>query len=1602
MVFVCLNFLQTIYELLTDVLNQRSKTVLILYFVIICLKFKFVKMSTETSEPVANGDVQSAIERLQRVLSDNYLIAERLMSLRNPSKTDFDVILGEINATYKELVRAMSSAGAEPGAIVAVSHNKFEFDSRKDEWLNQIGAPTNGNISNSGSHLTSSKPPSISLHESRNSPSSRRGTRSTRSTCSTQLSVKRLEAQAKLQTAQLEAIQQKERVIDKKRKAALENEIEKRKADLENEIEEREVFRKIALAEVECQVWERNSIVTEPHKDSNLYQVSKTLPSWYNLTSSSKVLPNHNSVATHLLLPATDSQPNASQECPDTLLNKNNPTALVKTNPPLQQTCSKALLVDSNLDNLVHSQNLNIERPSSSRPPATKGVSFSQLPARSIATSRSVTYQPDDNFKTDLLMSTAEAKNIYSFKPCVQATLNPSTLVEPSFSANCDTTTSVGIQNRPSTSNFYPRTYPSDPPSTSFYNLLPNPYNEQGRNPYYPTAPVLFPATYDNLFLPRPEFPKFTGDPLEFKSFINNFETYVEPRVSDEKTLLCLLLQHCTKPVKNKIEHFSDHDEHCYTLAKQRLRREYGSPWIISDVCEQRLKKFATIKSSDAKELKLFSELLEKTSVIIRDIQNYTSLNSLDTLAELVSKLPYELKRRWVKRSVQIENSFGHLANFAHFVEFVRQEADEINSLFGLRSLGCTSSTRSRAKASYGVVTSRQSKTFHPKSNSANACWFCNCNSHKLLECKKFKECSAQERSSFVKSAKLCHKCLSSKHRTPECKRSNTCTIKGCTGTYHHTLLHWSKPEGTKVSETREVGTSTAAEVNTMTTCNLSNRNPSTSFQERDVYLCIVPVRVACNGNVITTYAFFDQGSTSSFCDQSLVEALGVTGTRESLQLKTITGSTKCYETLLCNLTISDLNNEVSFSLPNVRSIEKIPIQPNILPVKKDMSRLSHLSYIKFETLPNASINLLIGADFPEFFCVCSARKGPRGTPCAIETPVGWSLLGPSISPSHSNNCEVNFVCRTNEPVHETIERMWESELQVGTSVFDTPNSKEDRIAYETMQSSVSEVNDHYQLPLLWKAEGNCMLSNNLSLAQKRMFSLKRRLLNDDSLRQKYAEVINTYVTKNHARIVPQEKLEGKRNMTWYLPHHPVLNVHKPEKMRVVFDCAARYNGRSLNDALMSGPPLMNTLVGVLIRFREERIALVGDIEAMFHQVRVDPVHADALRFLWWKDGKLNEEPLIYQMLVHLFGATSSPSCANFCLRHTANEFGHLYYPTVSKVVHRNFYVDDCLISLPSVEEAVLVRTQLNEMLARRGFRLRKWIANNARLLDSIPIAERSTKADYSSDDSANQKVLGVQWIVKQDCFTFDINLPQKGCTRRGILSTVASLYDPLGFAAPVTLEAKALLQALCKQKLDWDEEIGEVELQRWLRWIEQLSGLNNIQVPRCFKSITFRSVASIELHHFADASSFAYGACSYLRLADDAGNISLSFIAGKSRLASIKSVSIPRLELTAAVLAIRLDEMIRKELDLPITSSFFWTDSTAVLYSIKNTTKRFPVFVANRLASIERGSNVNQWRHVPSKLNPADSASKGLEACSLDTVKWLKGPEFLLRSESE
>ena len=800
-------------------------------------------------------------------------------------------------------------------------------------------------------------------------------------------------------------------------------------------------------------------------------------------------------------------------------------------------------------------------------------------------------------------------------------------------------------------------------------------------------------------------------------------------------------MQHCSKRVKDLIEHYSANNSGCYSLAKQRLQKEYGSPWILADVCEQKLKKFPIVKSGDGKQLR-FSELLEKTSVIVQDIKGYTILDSLDTLTELVNKLPFELKRRWVNKSVQIETSTGLLANYCDFMQFVQLQSEEVNSLFGIQTLHTKSSSTkpasSKAKASsFGVVAST-SNTKHAKPNLANkfnaTCWYCHHASHRLLECKEFSRISVQDRIVFVKESKSCQK--------------------------------------------------------------------------------------------FTTYAFLDQGSTHSFCSKTLVAALAISGPKQSLHLTTVTGKTKSYDSMTCELDVSGMNSDKSYFLNKVYTIDDIPVKPNQIP---EGPQLPHLDGINLSTLSDASVSLLIGADNPELFCICNARKGLKGTPCAL----GWSLLGPSMASTVNSNCHVNFIAKATTAITEAVEKMWANEFEVGSSVFDYPHSNEDRISYNVMQTEICEANGYYQLPSLWKNNYPELLLNNLSVAQRRLVSLRRRLERDADLKAKYVKVIDSYLSNGYAQKVPQSEEIDNEGAVWYLPHHPVLSPNKPDKVQVVFDCAATYKGMSLNSALMKGPHLMNNLTGVLIRFRQERIALVGDIEAMFHQVMVDPAHINTLRFLWWKGGNLNSTPVAYQMLVHLFGATSSPSSANFALRQVATEFGHLYNPIISSIINHNFYVDDCLISLPTVEEAISVYYDLTEILQRRNFRLTKWTTNHSEVLQSIPATERSTKAQQYLLGNSNDRVLGINWQVHSDEFTFDVHLPKRSFTRRGILSTVASLYDPLGFAGPMILEAKALLQQLCKQRIDWDDPIEHSDVRSWQ---EKLPYLNNIKVPRCFK----------------------------------------------------------------------------------------------------------------------------------------------------------------------
>ena len=497
--------------------------------------------------------------------------------------------------------------------------------------------------------------------------------------------------------------------------------------------------------------------------------------------------------------------------------------------------------------------------------------------------------------------------------------------------------------------------------------------------------------------------------------------------------------------------------------------------------------------------------------------------------------------------------------------------------------------------------------------------------------------------------------------------------------------------------------------------------------------------------------------------------------------------------------------------------------------------------------------------------------------------------------------------------------------------------SRGDKFALQLANNCTRLINDHFEVPLPWNSSTQ-ILQNNYVVARKRLDFLQRRLLQDEQFCEQCKAGMCKYIDKAYLELVTSEQ-SGDNNV-WNMPHHGVFHPKKPNKLRIVFDCTAKYKGVSLNDAILSGPDLTNPLLHVLLRFRIHPIAVIGDTEEMFLQVRVPEADKDALRLLWWSNHELKGEPDIYRSIVHPFGVTSSPFCANFALRNAIERFGQ-EYNFEEQFVNRSSYIDDFLASVPDCESAITLIDGVTGALSKAGFRLKQWISNKREILKHIQQEERA--ADFKDLDVTNflaKRTLGVQWDANSDEFLFNFSVKEEVATRRKLLSTIADLYDPLGFVAPWVMPGKILLQNLCRKKMSWDENLccdDQRQLQPWLMLMQRV---NDLRIPRCF-NVTQTKGSEMELHLFGDASESEYGAVAYVCSNLD-GIRTVTLLFSKARVAPLKAVSLPRLELSAAVLAVRMYETIKQADLIVCDKTVFWTDSMIVLHYIRNTSTRF------------------------------------------------------------
>lgn len=419
-------------------------------------------------------------------------------------------------------------------------------------------------------------------------------------------------------------------------------------------------------------------------------------------------------------------------------------------------------------------------------------------------------------------------------------------------------------------------------------------------------------------------------------------------------------------------------------------------------------------------------------------------------------------------------------------------------------------------------------------------------------------------------------------------------------------------------------------------------------------------------------------------------------------------------------------------------------------------------------------------------------RRGSETQPMAIRTALGWTLLGSNSDTIDQNElyttAKVNFVSISDENLHRRVEEFWKTESFGCSFEGKIPRSVQDQSATRIFEATAKHTGERYEIGMLWRCE-NPVLPYNRVLAEMRLQVLEKKFCRDGELAKAYTNIINGYLEKGYARKLSPDEAKSKSEKTWYLPHHPVQAKHK--KLRVVFNAAAKFRGTSLNDQLVTSPDLLNNLVGVLTRFRSEKIALLADVESMFHKVRVKGEDQSSLRFLWRSHSDPDQPVDTYQMQVHIFGAKSSPCCANYALRRTATDNASSYENTVIQTVLRNFYMDDLLKSVPTTDEAIRLAYQLMDLLKKVGFRLTKWLSNSREVIQALPKSELATSVvDLAYNELPIERALGVVWVVQIDQFKFIVSSIE-GSTKRSILKVISSIFDPLGLLTSLYLQSQ-------------------------------------------------------------------------------------------------------------------------------------------------------------------------------------------------------------------
>lgn len=1074
----------------------------------------------------------------------------------------------------------------------------------------------------------------------------------------------------------------------------------------------------------------------------------------------------------------------------------------------------------------------------------------------------------------------------------------------------------------------------------------------------------------------------------------------------------------------------------------ESLELRFGQSDLIVCQLTTQMKKLCSLSTNYHNDIIAFSMKINNCVATLYALNQHDYLRSPELSATIISKLPSILISKYTDYAYcKLTSNIPKLQMIA---SFLKQEAEKV-SLVGVSHLRDSRKLEPIPTARRPEEKSRPYSYNRPilaTESSSNVCCFCKKSVHVLSECRVFKRAMRKDRWRFVKSQGLCFCCLRpDKHERNMCPAA-VCDIDGC-GLAHHRLLHFKKPcasSNTPSQQLEDVTQTAISEDDTsLRRATVAHAAPVPT-RDCDVLLKVVKVNLCGPNGIVTTYALLDDGASISMIDKTLVNELGLSSSQSSPIKFVDAFGLEVFQSDAPKIhtKISSFYKNVNYNI-TLRQVDRLKLPKQNFTVVNNLNCKHILKVKDFVCKECVAPRLLIGEDNYFLLAPLEILHGSRHEPYATKTRLGWSVhgrYGLTHSPvkghiMHLAHTDASAQVSTNiNELNELVKKSFELD-SIGVSTLRRENTAHLR-AVRILDETARHIGNRWEvgLPL---AKDKFILPDTYDYARSRLLGTMKKFRRDSTYGDRYKAEMQKLFDNGYARELNEEDARSSGNHIWYLSHFGVQNPNKLGKLRLVFDCAGKVKGVCLNDYLLTGPDLYNSLLGIMLRFREHKIVVIGDIKDFFTQILIRPEDQDLFRFLWQEN--VNSPIKTFKMQRLLFGATCSPFIAQYVKNKNAEKYQDLY-PEAVDIIINNHYMDDCLYSCDTESQAIRLVQEITTIHKAGGFTITQWSSNSKPVLQSLPSEALAPNAIEFKHGATNttERTLGLMWHPNDDSFGFRVATDKLNLnilngtevpTKAQVLSILMSVYDLHGFLSPFTVKGKIIFQNIHRSGVEWHCRIQPEEHTLWLSWLNDLQCLRSLRIPRhygsahkwieCYSSAhciqnapsdndkISHSIIDIQMHIFSDASSKAYAAAIYWRFTRSDGCVLVCFVASKSRVSPLRPISIPRLELQGALLAARLATTVQREhKDLQATKRFFWTDSSTVLQWIRSDPRDYKPYVAHRLGEIDELTKSNEWRHVPTALNVADVATREDSPPLVYSSDWFQGPSFLYRTEEQ